>query len=130
MREKAPGQSGRLGSPGCRPSPLPTHPRAPRPKIKGTSAWYQRLAYINTEQTHHARQPCARAHTTPAPADPLPLPYAPLPQVDFVAGQQAAADERAAGSEAALAAARAELSRTQQEVGGKDERLAVLEGGA
>ncbi|KAF5836124.1 kinesin motor domain-containing protein [Dunaliella salina] len=49
-------------------------------------------------------------------------------QVDFVAGQQAAADERAAASDAALAAARTELSHVQQEVGGKDERLAVLEG--
>ncbi len=50
-------------------------------------------------------------------------------QIDFVAGQQAAADERAAHSEAALEAARTELGRVQQEVGGKDERLAVLEGG-
>lgn len=43
-------------------------------------------------------------------------------------GQQVAADERAAHSDAALATSRAELSRIQQEVGGKDERLAVLEG--
>lgn len=50
-------------------------------------------------------------------------------QIDFITGQQQAAEEKAATLTEDLAAVNARLAEAQQELEGKEEKLALMEGG-
>jgi flagellar capping protein FliD len=50
-------------------------------------------------------------------------------QIDFITGQQQAAEEKAASLTEDLASVNTRLAQAQQELDGKEEKLALMEGG-
>jgi chromosome segregation ATPase len=51
-------------------------------------------------------------------------------QIDFITGQQQAAEEKADSLTEDLAAVNTRLTQAQQELEGKEEKLALMEGGS